>query len=77
MENKLNPRASELSRKRFALLQTQKSEFIEKLNSSLPYEENEELASAYWDVVEVMNRILVQEARYLVALEESIQKRAL
>lgn len=76
-ENKRNPRASELSRKRFALLQTQKSEFIEKLNSSLPYEENEELATAYWDVVEVMNRVLVQEARYLVALEESIQKRAL
>lgn len=76
METKLNPRASELSRKRFALLQAQKSEFIEKLNSSLPYEGNEELARAYWDVVGVMNRVLVQEARYLVALEESIQKRA-
>lgn len=76
-DKKLNPRAIELSRKRFALLQMQKSEFIEKLNSSLPYEENKELASAYWDVVVVMNKVLVQEARYLVALEESIQKRAL
>lgn len=76
-EMKPNPRAMELSRKRFALLQTQKSEFIERLNSSLPYEENEELVSAYWDVVEVMNRVLVQEARYLVALEEPIQKHAL
>lgn len=68
-ENKLNPRASELSRKRFALLQTQKSEFIEKLNSSLPYEENEELASAYWDVVKIMDLVLLQEAHYLVTLE--------
>ncbi len=68
-ENKLNPRASELSRKRFALLQTQKSEFIEKLNPSLPYEGNEELARAYWDVVVVMNKVLSQEANYLVALE--------
>lgn len=76
-ENKRNPHAIELSRERFALLQTQKSEFIEKLNPSLPYEENEELASAYWDVVVVMNGVLLQEARYLVALEESIQKRAL
>lgn len=69
METKLNPHASELSRKRFALLQTQKSEFIEKLNSSLPYEGNKGLARAYWDVVGVMNRVLVQEARYLVVLE--------
>lgn len=75
-ENKRNPHAIELSRERFALLQTQKSEFIEKLNPSLPYEGNEGLARAYWDVVGVMNRVLVQEARYLVALEESIQKRA-
>lgn len=68
-ENKRNPHAIELSRKRFALLQTQKSEFIEKLNPSLPYEENEELASAYWDVVEVMNTVLFLEANYLVFLE--------
>lgn len=68
-ENKLNPRASELSRKRFALLQTQKSEFIERLNSSLPYEENEELASAYWDVVKIMDLVLLQEAHYLTTLE--------
>ena len=76
-EMKPNPRAMELSRKRFALLQTQKSEFIERLNSSLPYEENEELVSAYWDVVDVMDKVLLQEARYLVALEEALQKHAL
>lgn len=68
-EMNLNRRAMELSRKRFALLQTQKSEFIEKLNSSLPYEENEELASAYWDVVKIMDLVLLQEAHYLATLE--------
>ncbi len=75
--NKRNPHAIELSRKRFALLQTQKSEFIERLNPSLPYKENEELALAYWDVIGAMNKLLLQEAKYLVALEESIQEHAL
>lgn len=68
-ENKRNPHAIELSRERFALLQTQKSELIEKLNPSLPYEENEELASAYWDVVKIMDLVLLQEAHYLATLE--------
>lgn len=72
-----NPCVNELSRKRLAILQTQKSEFIERLNPSLPYKENEELALAYWDVIGAMNKLLLQEAKYLVALEESIQEHTL
>lgn len=71
----VNPHAAELSRERFALLQSTKAVFAEKINASLPYEDNGALVSEYCRVMRVMDEVLLEEAKYLVALEEAPRKR--
>lgn len=50
---------------RIAILVNHKNDLISELRSRIPYDEDENLSSLYGELFDFLNKIMVEEAKYL------------